>query len=308
MTSSRILVVGGGGFIGRNVVSMLHDAGYDVAVLDMAPPPPDALKVDWVTGSISDATLVASTVAGCMGVIFLANASLPGSSQGDMAREASGHVAATLHVAETCKDQGVERFLFASSGGTVYGYDAPQAGLSETAPTCPLNGYGVSKLSIEHYLRLIGRQGVMRTLSLRISNPYGEGQRAVRAQGVVAAAMQHAMADTVMPVWGDGTVERDLIHIEDVARAFTAGLRHDGPSAVINIGSGEAVSVNEILETTRTATGRTLVVDYQPDRAIDVQRNVLDISRAEAELGWAPRIDLKDGIARTARWWATRAR
>jgi len=206
-------------------------------------------------------------------------------------------------VAETCKDLGVERFLFASSGGTVYGYDAPPGGLIETGPTQPLNGYGVSKLSIEHYLRLMAVQGPMRTLSLRISNPYGEGQKPYRAQGVVAAAMQHAISGTVMPIWGDGTVERDFIHVRDVAEAFIAGLSYEGPSHVVNIGSGHGTKINEVLAATRHYTGRELRVEYQAERHIDVRRNVLSIDRAREELGWAPSIKFNEGLERTAQWW-----
>jgi len=299
----RVLVIGGGGFIGGHVVSALRRAGAGVRVLDAAPPPAKNGGLDWITGSVSDGTLVASSIGGCDAVIFLANASLPGSSQGDLAREAAGHVGTTLNVAEICAEQGVGRFLFASSGGTVYGHDAPAGGIGEDSPTNPLNGYGVSKLSIEHYLRIMGARGQMRTLSLRISNPYGEGQRAHRAQGVVAAAMQHAMADTVMPIWGDGSVERDFIHVEDVAAAFCAGLCHEGPSSVINIGSGKALSIRYILQATRRYTGRALVADFQADRSIDVHRNVLNISRAATELNWTPKIDIDHGLERTARWW-----
>jgi UDP-glucose 4-epimerase len=303
MTTWQVLVVGGGGFIGGHVVEKLRNARATIRVLDFAPPPPAANGVEWITGSISDSPLVASAVDGCDCVIFLANASLPGSSQGNFEREATGHIAATMRVAEICKDQGVNRFIFASSGGTVYGYDSPPGGLTEDAPTRPLSGYGVSKLSIEHYLRLMNTQGPMRTLSLRLSNPYGEGQRAHRAQGVVAAAMQHAMSGTVMPIWGDGSVERDFIHVEDVAAAFLASLSHDGHSSVINIGSGRSHTIRDMLELTRHMTGRDLAMNFQADRRIDVHRNVLCISRAADELGWAPQIDIDQGMRRTAEWW-----
>jgi UDP-glucose 4-epimerase len=299
-----VLVIGGAGFIGRRVVSALQGAGSHVRVMDFSAAPLDVVGVDWISGSISDSTLVGAAADGCDSVIFLANASLPGSSQGDLALEASGHVGVTLRVAEVCKHLGVKRFLFASSGGTVYGYNAPSGGLVESDSTRPLNAYGVSKLSIEHYLRLLGDQeGPMRTLSLRLSNPYGQGQRAHRSQGVVAAAMQHAIADTVMPIWGDGTVERDFLHVEDVGQAFLAGLSHKGPSSVINIGAGEATSINDMLAAIRRHTGRRLTVDYQSDRRIDVHRNKLSIARAQTELGWSPKISLEDGLAATARWW-----
>ena len=308
MTVGRILVCGGGGFIGGHVVAALRAAGHPVTVLDFAGPRGDAPEgVDWVTGPISDTTLVASAASHCAAAIFLANASLPGSSQTDLAGEAEAHVGQTLRVAETCRGVGLSRFVFASSGGTVYGRDAPEGGLSEDAPTRPLNAYGVSKLAIEHYLRLLDRAGPMRALSLRVSNPYGEGQRATRAQGVVAAAMQHVHAGTTMPIWGDGTVTRDFVHVGDVARAFVAALDHDGPDTEINVGSGRETSINAVLDGVRAATGRPLDVEYQPVRVIDVRRNALNVSRAHAALGWAPEVDLSEGLARTAAWWAARA-
>ena len=106
-----------------------------------------------------------------------------------------------------------------------------------------------------------------------------------------------------MPIWGDGGIERDFIHVDDVAAAFLAGLSHDGPSSVINIGSGVALTVNDILDATRRYTGRSLDVDYQPNRRIDVHRNVLSINRAREELGWTPKICLDEGMKRTAQWW-----
>ena len=308
MTSrtDRVLVVGGGGFIGRHIVAAFRDRDAGVSVMDVAPAPDDMDDLDWTTGSITDSSLMASAADGCGTVVFLANASLPGSSHADLSGEVKAHVAATVNAAEICAELGVERFLFASSGGTVYGYDpGPGILLDEEARTRPRNAYGASKLAIEHYLRLIGTMRPMRTLSLRLSNPYGEGQRARRAQGIIAAAMQHAMDGTVIPVWGDGSVERDFIHVSDVAAAFVAGACYDGPRTVMNVGAGEAVSLNAILDMVREATGRPLEADYQKTRAIDVQRNALSIERARQEMGWAPSVGLPEGLARTARWWAS---
>ena len=305
--AGRVLVIGGGGFIGRHVLRAFGEVGAPVAALDVAPGPPELSHVDWITGSVADPTLVASAASGCGTVVFLASSSLPGSSQADLAAEVSAHVGVAVKAAEICATVGVGRFLFASSGGTVYGHEPPGgAALDEDAPTRPRNAYGASKLAIEHYLRLLGGLGRMRTLSLRISNPYGEGQRALRAQGVVAAAMQHAMEGTVMPIWGDGGVERDFLHIADVAGAFVAAAGHEGERSVINVGSGQAVSINGMIGRIEAATGRELRVARQPDRPVDVRRNVLDIRLAARELGWRPSICLDDGLARTAAWWAGR--
>lgn len=303
---SHCLLIGAGGFIGQALAAQLRST-IPVIGMDVVPAPAHLSGMDWITGSVTDPTLVASAASNARAVIFLANASLPGSSQKHFADEVTAHVAMTVRVAEICQDIGIERFIFASSGGTVYGYDSPETGLPETAPTRPRNGYGVSKLSIEHYLRLIHDSGRMRTLSLRLANPYGEGQRALRAQGIVAAAMQHAMAGTTLPIWGDGTVERDFVYISDVARAFAAALSYEGSVNVMNIGSGQAVSVNQIIDEVRRATGRPLAVDYHSDRKVDVGRNVLSIQCAAEELGWTPQVPLHDGIQRTASWWAEMA-
>lgn len=304
VSGRRVLVVGGAGFIGQHVVAAMRAARADVRVLDIVPAPPQAEIADWIVGSISDASLVASAAVGCDTVVFLANASLPGSSQASLALEVEMHVGATVKAAEICSALGVRRFLFASSGGTVYGIE-PEGGrgLAVDMPTRPRNAYGVSKLAIEHYLRILGGLRAMKTLSLRISNPFGEGQRALRAQGFVAAAMQHAVAGTTLPIWGDGTVERDFLHISDVARAFVHAAAYEGSVPVLNVGSGRAVSLRAMLAMVEEALGRPVPVAYERDRPIDVRRNVLDIALTTAELGWAPEVDLRTGLARTARWW-----
>jgi len=298
----RVLVVGGNGFIGRHVVRQLIAAGAEVGVMDMAPGPEEFARLDQVVGSIADATLLASVVSGCDMVVFLANSSLPSSANTDLSSEVQAHVQVSVKAAEICNAQGVERFVFASSGGTVYGYscDTP---LTEDMPTRPRNAYGVSKLAIEHYLRIIGMQRDLRTVSLRVSNPYGEGQRALRNQGFIAAAMQHAMTGRTMAIWGDGTVERDFVHVADVADAFVLACAAENPPEVANIGSGQACSLLEVLGHVETALGKPVPVNFEPGRAIDVARNVLDTTRAAQGLGWKPGIGLQEGLRRTASWW-----
>ncbi|MBU1836003.1 MAG: NAD-dependent epimerase/dehydratase family protein [Alphaproteobacteria bacterium] len=303
-TFQQVLIVGGGGFIGKKVVAAFVAAGARVSVLDMVAADRD--DVEWIVGSLSDPTLVAAAVNGCDTVIFLANSSLPGSSQADLSAEIQSHVFVSIKAAEICSNLGVKAFIFASSGGTVYGYSPlPGTGLLETDLTRPINAYGVSKLAIEHYLRLLSDLRPMRTVSLRISNPYGEGQRATRGQGVIAAAMQHTFKNTPMKIWGDGSAERDFLHVDDVAEAFVAATRYRGTERVFNIGSGACWSLRDTLNAVQVATGQPLKIVYEPGRTVDVQRNQLDISLSSRELGWAPKIELAEGLMRTAAWWLT---
>ena len=298
----RVIVVGGSGFIGQHVVRHLALAGAEVTVIDLYKPKSDIRNAIWISGTAADEMLLASVTACADTVIFLANNSVPGSADVDLANEVRTHVGMAVKSAEICAAQGVKRFLFASSGGTVYGSDSNLL-LTEEAPTLPRNAYGVSKLAIEHYLRILGDLREMTTLSLRISNPYGEGQTVNRNQGFIAAAMQHSISGEVLPIWGDGTVERDFIHISDVADAFVKAASYSSSSTVINIGSGKSNSLLEVLKLVEAAVGREVPVTFGKGRSIDVKKNTLDISRAAELLAWRPSIKLSEGLARTADWW-----
>jgi UDP-glucose 4-epimerase len=302
LSGRRVLVVGAAGFIGRHVVSALESQGATPVGFDFAPAGSDQSHLDWVTGSVSDGPLLASAAAGCYGVVFLANSSLPGIANVPLADEVEAHVQTSVNAAEICGQQDVERFVFASSGGTVYGYSSERP-LREDDRTEPRNAYGVSKLSIEHYLRLINMAKPMTTVSLRISNPFGEGQRANRNQGFIAAAMDHLQKGKTFTIWGDGSVERDFIHVADVADAFLSALSRPEPPQTVNIGRGSATSLLQVLEDISAITGRSVPVHFDKARSVDVERNLLDISLAKETLDWAPRISWDDGLRRVIRWW-----
>ncbi len=302
LKGKRILVVGAAGFLGQHVIRAVEAAGASPVGYDFANPAEDQRHVPWVNGSVADPALFATAVAGCYGVVFLANSSLPNTSNLDLAAEVDAHVQVSVNAAEICCSHNVQRFIFASSGGTVYGYDSVDP-IPETALTEPRNAYGVSKLAIEHYVRLIRAMRAMETVSLRISNPYGPGQRAHRNQGFVAAAFQHLREGTTMPIWGDGSVERDFIYVGDVAQAFVAALSCPEPPNVVNIGAGRATSLLQILDHIETASGQAVPVAFEPGRIVDVKRNILDVTRARETLGWQPETDLAGGLERTAAWW-----
>lgn len=302
----HVLVIGAGGFIGRRVTRMLAETGASVTGFDVFQPEDLNGADKWHVGNVDDEALLAAVLAGVDTVIYLASGSLPATANHDLTREIASHVAITVKAAELSEAAGVRRFVFASSGGTVYGQDSDRP-LTEDSGTFPRNAYGASKISIEHYLSVLGRLRSMKTISLRLSNPYGPGQMANRNQGFVAAAMQHAFDEAELSIWGDGTVVRDFIYVDDVVEAFIACLSYEGPSDVFNIGSGQGVSLNEMLHAVRISTGKAVRVAYEADRAIDVKVNILDVAKAATRLGWRPEVSLNEGLALTKTWWLSRS-
>lgn len=305
MDKHKVLVVGGGGFIGRSIVSLLMKEGVSVTVLDIISQDVFAENLEWVVGTAEDESLLSSLARYSEVVIFLANNSLPASSNNNLTGEVLSHVKVSIRAAEICEAQGVKRFIYASSGGTVYGYDA-KSPLSENDSTRPLNAYGVSKLTIENYLRILGARGLMDTVSLRISNPYGEWQTASKNQGFIAAAIRGALNNEPILIWGDGTIVRDFIYVEDVAKAFIVASYLDEVPNVVNIGSGIGCKLLDIIKIVEKFVGRDIPVIFEKERSVDVKSNVLDISLAKASLGWNPKIDIMEGIDRTVAWWRAR--
>lgn len=306
MSDKRVLVFGAGGFIGRRVVECLAERGIKVRAVDLAfqdaQEPANHVLVERVVGNITDEPFVASVSQLCDTVVYLASNSLPASANFDLAGEVQAHVRAVVKVAEICDAQGVERFVFASSGGTVYGTDSNRP-LRETDGTFPRNAYGASKLAIEHFLRILGALRRMKTVSLRISNPFGEGQVANRGQGFIAAAMQHAAAGETLTLWGDGSAVRDFIYVGDVAEAILAACFYNGEQPVINVGAGQGHSLNEIVRQIETVSSVSLALSYQMSRSFDVSKNVLDINLAMSELNWRPSLTLTEGLDLTWGWW-----
>jgi UDP-glucose 4-epimerase len=193
-----------------------------------------------------------------------------------------------------------------SSGGTVYGL--PDAiPTPETAPTDPIGAYGVGKLSIEKYLAVYERLHGLDYRILRVTNPYGPFQVPAKNQGLVAAIISKALRREGNEIWGDGSVIRDYIFIDDVVDALIAAAGDESRERIFNIGSGVGRSVREVLAAIELALGEKLDVSWKQGRAADVPASVVAIERARDLMGWAPRTPLDSGLAQTIQWWRSRA-
>jgi UDP-glucose 4-epimerase len=302
----KCLILGGGGFLGSHLSDTLLALGHAVRIFDR----PNLVRfrsfqrneaVEWYEGDFINREHVAEAVSGCEVVYHLVSTTLPRSSNENPAYDVETNVIGTLHLLEAARKFGIRKFIFVSSGGTIYGIPQ-ETPIKETHPTEPICSYGISKLAIEKYINLFHLLHGMEYCILRLANPFGERQRVAAAQGAVTVFLDKALRDEEIEIWGDGSTVRDYFHVSDAVSAMTRALSYEGSSGVFNIGSGVGQSLNEILHEIEALLGRSLKRSYLPARAFDVPASVLDISKAAEILGWRPQLSFAEGLSRTARW------
>lgn len=294
----RVLIVGAAGFIGCAVVRALETTGASVRLADTQA---RLLRCDDLVLGRDVAVFNFSTQRappklfdGVDAMIHLGCTTNPAHSMKAMAFDADSNIGPSIHLFEAAGHAGVRRVVFSSSGGTVYGAPA-ELPVRESDATYPLSAYGVSKLAIEKYLAICpGLNGI----SLRIGNPYGGFQLRGAAVGVIARYLLAVRRGESLEVWGDGSVVRDYIAIDDVARAFASAVsRREVAPGAYNIGTCTGASIADIIDLVFRASGKTVPVSYLPARGYDVPAIVLDSSRFSDETGWEARTSLADGIA-----------
>jgi UDP-glucose 4-epimerase len=289
--------------MGRHLCRALVARGAAVRALSLGVPVLDdifgglAHTVEWIDGELADAALVRGALRDVDVVYHLVSTTIPASSNADLPGDLVSNVLPTLGLLESLRATRVRTLIFVSSGGTVYGvpHGSPVTEEHDTSPIC---GYGIHKLAIEKYLHLYSHQFGLDYRVLRVSNPYGIGQVSERAQGVIGRFLHRALRGEPLEIWGDGSVVRDYVAVEDVIEAFLTAAIAGGNSRIFNIGSGVGHSLRDIVGVIEGVAGRTVEVSYRPARSVDVPLNVLDIGRARRELGWEPRVDLATGIRR----------
>lgn len=298
------LVLGGGGFLGSNLARALHQQGVKVRIFDrpnlVRPPILRELDLEWLEGDFIDAQAVAAAVAGVEVVHQLVSTTLPKSSNENPVYDIESNLAGTVRLLEAAVREGVRKVVFSSSGGTVYGIPRYNP-IDEEHPTEPLVSYGIAKLAIEKYLHLFSVLHGLDYAVLRISNPYGPGQSPTGSQGALTVFLHRALTGLPIEIWGDGTVVRDYLHVDDVTAAFLKVALEDVPAGVFNVGSGRGTSLNELIGILGEALGRPVAVRYAPGRPFDVPVNVLNVAKAAEVLRWRPQVSLEDGVARMIR-------
>ena len=296
----RAVVTGGAGFIGSHVVDALLARGDEVHVLDdLSTGKRDNIEADARVREEDirrDAYRVFDEVEPEVCFHLAAQVDVRVSVERPD-HDADINVTGTLRVLEAARRHGT-KIVFSSTGGAIYGEcDGPAA---EDHARLPLAPYGVSKLAGEEYLAAYNRLYGSGHVSLRYGNVYGPRQDPHGEAGVVAIFMNRLRDGNVPRIFGDGTQTRDYVYVGDVVAATLAAAEHDG--GVLNVGTGTETSVLDLYERIQRAAGIERDPEFAPPRPGELQRSVLDPSRAQRELGWEPKRSLEEGLANTWAW------
>lgn len=299
----RIVIFGGGGFLGSHLSEKLLDEQNDVIIFDL----PSANYLDYsamlgaeiITGNFLDVYNVRKAIVNSDIVYYLISTTVPKNSNNDPQYDIQTNVIGFLNLLDEVRNMNtIRKIIFPSSGGTVYGIPE-KVPIKEDHPTNPICSYGIHKLAIEKYLYLYWILNNLDYCILRIGNAYGERQPTDGTQGVIGAFLRKTIHNEEILIFGDGSNIRDFVYVGDIADALKNAIHYQGTPKIFNIGSGKGHNLNEIAEIITRITEKPSKIKYTANRSFDVPNNVLDISRARNFLEWKPKVDIFEGIKRS---------
>jgi UDP-glucose 4-epimerase len=302
----KAVVTGGAGFIGSNLVDALLERGDEVVIVDdLSTGKRENIEQALAAGArlveadIRDGQALTDLFAEVQpeAVFHLAAQIDVRKSVADTALDAMINVVGTINVLEAAKRAGTRRVVNSSTGGAIYG-EGKIIPAPEDHPAEPEAPYGQSKFAAEGYLELYRRLHGLSTVSLRYGNVYGPRQDPLGEAGVIAIFCGKLIAGEKPTVFGDGLQTRDYVYVGDVVAANLAAAESDA-SGAFNIGTGRESSVLDLVEALAQIGDSEFQAELAPERPGEVRHIAIDYTRAREELGWEPKVDLRDGLERT---------
>lgn len=302
----NIILLGAGGFIGTNL--MLRLAGNkenNITIIDRHKQPflmKYAMKyknLSIIETDINETTDFDKIIKNQNMVYHLISSTFPATSNQSIEKELTANVVMTARLLDSCVKCGIQKIIFISSGGTVYGKEV-HCPIKEETPTKPISSYGIQKVTIEKLLYLYGYIHGLDYRIIRLANPYGPFQKPNGGLGAVTSFIYKTIRKEEIIVYGDGSIIRDFIFIDDAVTAILNIAQGEALHRTFNVGSGVGISIKRVLETVEETLHIPLEVVYLPGRKVDVPINYLDISRYEEAYGKLNPISLKEGIIKTA--------
>ena len=303
----KALVTGGAGFIGSHLVDRLVSTGFRVAIIDDLTA--GKLKNLNPAATFYHADITHSSVDEIFSreqpdIVFhlAARVSVSHSAQ-DPVDNTEVNVVGTLKLLDAARRMGLEKFIFSSTGGAIYGNPEDNP-CGEDKPADPISPYGLSKYMAELYVSLFHRLYRLNYTNLRYGNVYGPRQDPYGEAGVISIFIQAMLEGKRPRIFGDGTQERDFVYVDDIVEANMRAI-DDGHNRTLNIGSGRGTSVNQLYEILTAELNYHQEADHRPRRPGEVYKIYLDCSQALEHLGWSPLTTLEEGLRKTVEYYGS---
>ena len=299
----KALVTGGAGFIGSHIAQRLVQEGYQAVILDnlstgrLENLESFADKVDFVEGDVRDAALLRKLCQGCELVFHQAAVvSVPYSVEHPQESH-DVYIQGTLNALLAARDAGAKRLVFASSAA-IYGEDPALPKREQMLPE-PISPYAVEKIAGEHYLSAFNQLYGLQTVALRYFNVFGPRQDPSSPySGVISIFVDRLLRQEDPTIFGDGEQYRDFVFVQDVVQANMLAATHDdAPGKVFNVGRGERTSLNQLVEILSRLAGYQASPTHGEPRAGDIRESLADIARIRQTLGYAPEVEVEQGLA-----------
>jgi UDP-glucose 4-epimerase len=291
----KILITGGDGFIGSNLVPRLIAEGHSIVVISNIKNSNSSTDIIHVIGDFDDNNILNNYLPDVDLVIHLAYSTVPENSMKNPVFDIKSNVIPTLNLLKKMAEHNVKKVVFVSSGGAVYGENS-QEGITEDSLLNPISSYGISKMMIENSIQLLARNYKVDFCILRIANAYGPGHKNKNNQGVINIWLHNVQNDLPIVIMGNGSVKRDYIHVSDIVEAFITVIRQN-ISGVFNIGSSVGTSLKDVINLIEKRLNKKANVNYIENRGYDVQCNILSFSKFNSISGWKPRVNIESGIS-----------
>lgn len=301
-----VLVLGATGFIGNALVHRLSSSFQQIFTLSRRRGAfQHYSNVIHFQSNLDNQELVNQLLPDCHVVVHLASETTPGSSCLQPSLEVTSNLLPSLRFLEVMQSHPHVRLVYISSGGAIYG-DSAEEKLAEDMVLAPLSYYGAGKAAFEKFILAFCRQVGNTAVILRPSNLYGPGQCYRPGFGIIPTVISSIVDGTTLEVWGDGSIVRDYLYIDDFTELLGKIIEDDPngqPVTIYNVGSCHGHSVNDIIKLVAKVTGRSVSVCYHLERKVDVKRVVLDSGKIRDAYQWKCMTDIETGLRNTWNWF-----
>ncbi|QIL39211.1 NAD-dependent epimerase/dehydratase family protein [Pedobacter sp. HDW13] len=303
-----VAIIGGNGFIGKNFASYFANKGYQVSVIDrsISGAAAENKYIRYFSVDIHHTPELIGICESADAVIWLVHASVPSTKDESLVDDFMLNVSPIVKFLEKAEQiSSLAKFVYLSSGGTVYGNVSTHQPIKEIQELNPISNYGLSKVVAEDYVRYITQDKSFESVILRPSNVYGPYQNLVKPQGIVGFAFNSIKNNTILDLYDEGRVIRDFIFVGDLVEAVESSIlmeKNSGKTTIYNVGSGDGHSIREIIAKIEEITGSQLQLNHKSSRNFDCAYNVLDTTKLLDHTGWHKKTPMEEGLQKVWNW------